>query len=530
MNRKYIVFTAVTLLIFATLVFFIYKAKRPNTSTNLELNLDQPDPELKPYDSTLVNDFFKKFAELDLYKDDVILVYRKHSYNYLWHNSKGRKETAEVLYNRINSIAAHGILQKLPYKEELDAMLRKSAVTNLEIELFLTSYYFYYTDKVLAGIDRKKREEMGWFLERGETSYVSYLDTLLANPGLVDKETQLNKQYYLLKSALAKYQEIANEGGWDSIQLPEKFRSLKFKDSSNLILSVRTRLFRTGDLKENSESAVFDESMLKGVANFQKRHGLLMDNTIGKNTIEAMNIPIRDRIKTIIINMERCRWISPTISENKEYIVVNIPAYKLTYIKNDSIVLQSNVVVGTALHETVIFSGMIKYIVFSPYWNIPQSIIKSEVLPGIQKNSNYLANHNMEWNNGQVRQKPGIRNSLGLVKFIFPNSNNIYLHDTPSKSLFLRETRAFSHGCIRVAKPKALAEAILINDTNWTPKKIGEAMHKGTEKWYPLKNEIPVYIGYFTAWVGRDGNLNFYRDVYSRDKQLENLLIEKEGN
>ena len=133
----------------------------------------------------------------------------------------------------------------------------------------------------------------------------------------------------------------------------------------------------------------------------------------------------------------------------------------------------------------------------------------------------------MEWNNGQVRQKPGTRNSLGLVKFIFPNSNNIYLHDTPSKSLFQRENRAFSHGCIRVAKPKELAESILENDSNWTPEKIAESMNSGTEKWYTLNQEIPVYIGYFTAWMGRDGNLNFYKDVYNRDAQLAGLLTEK---
>ena len=225
--------------------------------------------------------------------------------------------------------------------------------------------------------------------------------------------------------------------------------------------------------------------------------------------------------------MERCRWISPTISKNKEYIVVNIPAYRLIYIKNDSIALQSDVVVGTTMNQTVIFSGKLKYIVFSPYWNIPQSIIRNEVLPGIKKNPNYLANHNMEWNNGNVRQKPGVRNSLGLVKFIFPNSNNIYLHDTPSKSLFKRESRAFSHGCIRVAKPKELAETILSDDPNWNTEKIDVAMNLGSEKWYSLKSEIPVYIGYFTAWRDRNGNINFYEDVYKRDVQLQNFLTEK---
>ncbi len=519
-------FSGIVLLVFILGNLIQCKKKEPKVVADYQIILDSPDPELKPFDSLLINPFFEKFPLLKSYKKDVITVYQNHAFNYLWHDSKGRRETAEVLYNRINSISDEGILQKVPYKEIFDTRLAKSADTDLTNELFLTAYYFFYTDKVLAGIDQKKREEMGWFLERESTSYVSYLDTLLANPGLVNKETQLNKQYYLLKKALRQYQEIAKNGDWDSISIPEKFKSLKFRDSSELILAIRKRLFISGDLKENSRSPIFDESLNNGIAFFQKRHGFLVDQIIGKNTITAMNVSVEDRIKTIMINMERCRWISPNVSRENEYIVVNIPAYKLTYIKNDSIALQSDVVVGTTMHQTVIFSGMMKYIVFSPYWNIPQSIIKNEVLPGIQKNSNYLANHNMEWNNGQVRQKPGIRNSLGLVKFIFPNSNNIYLHDTPSKSLFQRESRAFSHGCIRVARPKDLAEAILASDSNWNSEKIEEAMNKGTEKWYPLKKEIPVYIGYFTAWIDRDGTINFYNDVYKRDAQLESLLTE----
>jgi murein L,D-transpeptidase YcbB/YkuD len=503
------------------------KEKNPKLLVDYEINLDQPDPKLKPFDSTLINSFFEKFPKLETYKKEVKEVYSNHHYNYLWHESKGRKETAEVLYNRINAIATEGILQEVPYKEAFDNMLRQSSGTDLTTELFLTSYYFFYTHKVLAGIEQEKREEMGWFIEQESNSYVSYLDTLLANPGLVNKQTQLNRQYYLLKNVLDKYQKMARAGGWDSIQLPDSFKSLRFKDSSSVIKAVRKRLFLSGDLNEDSGSAIFDESLTGGVSNFQKRHGFLIDKTIGKKTIAALNVSVQDRIKTIVINMERCRWISPNISKDKEYIVVNIPAYRLLYIKNDSIALQSDVVVGATMYQTVIFSGKMKYIVFSPYWNIPQSIIKNEIIPGIRKNSNYLASHNMEWNNGQVRQKPGIQNALGLVKFIFPNSNSIYLHDTPSKSLFQRESRAFSHGCIRVARPKDLAETILSADPNWTLEKIEEAMNSGSEKWYPLKQEIPVYIGYFTAWTGRDGNINFYEDVYKRDPQLAALLIEK---
>ena len=179
------------------------------------------------------------------------------------------------------------------------------------------------------------------------------------------------------------------------------------------------------------------------------------------------------------------------------------------------------------MHKTVIFSAPMKYIVFRPYWNVPASILKKEILPAIEKNPNYLAEHDMEWKDDYVRQKPGPENSLGLVKFLFPNSNAIYLHDTPSKSLFGKEDRAFSHGCIRVAKPKELAAMIMKNDKKWNPEKIETAMNGGEEYWYTLKNKIPVYIGYFTAWVSDDGVVHFYEDIYKRDETLATLLFDK---
>lgn len=513
---------------FASL-FFLMQCKNKDSMafSDYELKLDQPDPELKPFDSTLIAPFFEKFPELALYKKEVLMVYKKHQYNYLWHDRKGRKETADVLYNRINAIASDGILQDVPYKKIFDKRFLEQSVTDITNELLLTSYYFFYTDKVLEGINYEKRKEMGWFLERDSISYVSFLDTLLANPGLVNKQTQLIKQYYLLKDALVQYQNIALSGGWGTVKIEEDFKNLKPNDSSERVIEIRKRLYISGDLTQNSGSNIYDSSLQKGLDSFLKRHGFVAQKTISKKHIEAMNVSVEDRIKTIVINMERCRWISPNIVKAKEYIVVNIPAYRLLYVKNDSIALQSDVVVGTTMNQTVIFSGKLKYIVFSPYWNVPQSIIKNEILPGIKKNANYLAKHHMEWNNGNVRQKPGPNNSLGLVKFIFPNNNNIYLHDTPSKSLFQREARAFSHGCIRVARPKDLAQVILQNDKNWTSKKIDEAMNAGREKWYTLQNEIPVHIGYFTAWIDREGKINFYNDIYKRDAQLEITLSQK---
>jgi murein L,D-transpeptidase YcbB/YkuD len=184
-----------------------------------------------------------------------------------------------------------------------------------------------------------------------------------------------------------------------------------------------------------------------------------------------------------------------------------------------------NVVVGKSQNKTVIFSGGMKYIVFSPYWNIPTSILQKETLPAIKRSKNYLAKHNMEWNGGNVRQKPGPNNSLGLVKFLFPNSHSIYLHDTPSKSLFNEDNRAFSHGCIRLAEPQKLALYLLRNQPEWTPEKVSAAMNLGKEQYVPLKSSMPVIITYFTSWVDKVGKLNFRNDVYGRDKRLANIIL-----
>ena len=199
----------------------------------------------------------------------------------------------------------------------------------------------------------------------------------------------------------------------------------------------------------------------------------------------------------------------------------------MSYYREGQAPFISDVVVGKDVHKTVVFSGMMKYIVFSPYWNVPKSIVKKEIEPGLAKNSNYLEEHDMERNGGQIRQKPGPKNSLGLVKFLFPNSNNIYLHDSPAKALFNRENRAFSHGCIRVAKAKELAYTILKDDKAWPQAKIDKAMNAGTEKWVTLKTKIPVFIGYFTAWVDSDGTVHFYDDIYKRDDRLAEMIFEK---
>ena len=238
-----------------------------------------------------------------------------------------------------------------------------------------------------------------------------------------------------------------------------------------------------------------------------------------------MNLPIEHYIKTIMVNMERCRWIDPELTKSNEYIIINIPSFKLLYKKDKKTALEAKVFVGENRNETVIFSANMSQIVFSPYWNIPQSIVENELKFAMAKDKNYLESHNMEWNKGGIRQKPGPTNPLGLVKFIFPNSNDIYLHDTPSKSLFDLEYRAYSHGCINVNKAKELALLILKDNPQWPLERINEAMKGTKETVCILKNKIPVHICYFTAWVNDSGVIHFYNDVYERDDRLAELLF-----
>ncbi|CAN1549850.1 YkuD_like domain containing protein [Flavobacteriaceae bacterium] len=529
--RKSIVLLILFVLGFSFSLFSCKKKDDANLKLPLTINTVAKVKSLTPFDSTLVNVFFKNYPELQKYKQETTELYQKRNYQFIWFDAKGMLEVSHLLYNKLNTMEDDGIKTAIPYKEKLDSLFQNTTENQkatVNDELLLTSLYFFYTNKVLKGIDDKKTTELGWYLPRKKQSYVNYLDSIIANPSLIDKnEKEILGQYYNLKEVLRKYRKIQKDNSWNPIVLDSGITALKLGDSSQTIGQIRQRLFILEDLTADSKSNIYDDALAAGIKKYQKRNGQRENQTINQKIITSLNVPIEDRIKTITVNMERCRWIDVDVAKARELIVVNIPSYQLTYFKEGKPVLTSNVVVGKDMNKTVIFSADMRYIVFSPYWNVPTSIIKKEIKPGMAKNKNYLAQHNMEWNNGTVRQKPGPKNSLGLVKFLFPNNNSIYLHDTPSKNLFNEEKRAFSHGCIRVAKPVELANEILKDDKNWTPEKIDAAMHKGKESWYTLKNKIPVYIGYFTAWVDDKGEIHFYDDVYQRDDRLATMLFEE---
>jgi L,D-transpeptidase YcbB len=253
---------------------------------------------------------------------------------------------------------------------------------------------------------------------------------------------------------------------------------------------------------------------------------------LAKKFIEELNITPAKRLQQLLLNLERVRWLPRPNSDN--YIIVNIPEYKLHVYENNLPKFDVNIIVGTATNNTVIFSGNLQNIVFSPYWNVPSSIVTKEIMPAMKKNGNYLANKNMEitgYSNGVpiIRQKPGPTNSLGLVKFLFPNSHSIYFHDTPNKNLFQESTRSFSHGCIRLQEPKKFAQYLLRNDTAtiWKSNIIDSVMHLSKEKWVSLKKPIPVSLVYFTAWVNEENQLNFRKDIYKHDEKLAEKLFQQ---
>jgi murein L,D-transpeptidase YcbB/YkuD len=482
-------------------------------------------------DSTLIAPFLISYPELNKYEKDLVAIYRSHEYNLIWFDNKGVVEFGYSLYSKVKNLDVEGISTPFPYQNKIDEFFSDKTDKNLkttDAELLLSSLYLFYLDKVYKGLDKKSTTDIGWLLPRKKVSYVGLLDSSLLEQKMPGNDSLiLFSQYYKLREVLRLYRAIELKGGWKTIVTDSEKKTYKPGDTASAILQIRERLFVTGDIKQNNLSNKYDAELVAAVKKFKLCNGYKPIALINPELIQSMNVLVSERIKTLVVNMERCRWISPEIFKAQQYIFVNIPSYNMEFIRDGIVELKSPVVLGDSSTQTSVFAGKMSYIIFSPYWNVPKSIIEKEIMPGIKKNKNYLKLHNMEWNNGHVRQKPGKKNSLGLVKFMFPNTNDIYLHDTPAKGAFNKDNRAISHGCVRVEKARELAYRILEDYETWTHKKIDAAMNASKESKVGLKKKIPVSIGYFTAWVDDQGEINFYKDVYEKDERLAALLFYK---
>ena len=472
-------------------------------------------------DSIAIDQFIKTYEHFETFRKDIFRFYINRNYAMAWFDSTGMIEQAGLLYNRIIHMKDEGLPLDIPYMDEYIAGMSSVDESNkIFTELMQTAQYLHFAQKLISGISEVEIKSLEWNIPRKKTDHARLLQQLLEG----DSSSMMQHffpQYYLLKNKLAEYHQIENDGGWDSIVIEKK--TIHLGDSGRNVIAIKKRLFAMGLFATNDTSSFFNHALEEAVIGFQQSHGLKADGIVNKSTILEMNISVKDRIQQIMLNMERCRWLPHPASAR--YLLVNIPQFKLYVYDEHGLAFASKVVVGKETNRTAIFRGDMKYVVFSPYWNVPTNIMKKEVLPAINRNSHYLVENKMEWHGNIIRQVPGPWNALGGVKFVFPNGYDIYLHDTPSKSLFNESTRTFSHGCIRISEPKKLAMYLLADQEQWTSQAVDSAMTSRIEKFVPLNKPVPVYVVYFTAFVDTDGVLNFSKDVYGRDLQLKRMIL-----
>ena len=291
------------------------------------------------------------------------------------------------------------------------------------------------------------------------------------------------------------------------------------------VQELRALLIERGDLSADSPlSETFDPNLVAALEQFQERTGLESDGVYGPKVVSELNVPLATRIQQVRLGLERLRWLPPSPPGRR--VGVNLADFKAYVFEGDQVIFETRTVVGKEFHETPMFSKLMTYLVINPYWNVPPSIARREILPKVKEDPGYLTRNHMEMNGSSIRQLPGSWNSLGRFKFMFPNRHNIYMHDTPARAAFARADRTGSHGCIRLEKPAELA-ALLLGPQGWTPERIAAAVATGEQTVVPLKTPIPVYISYVTAFLGPDGLMHYRRDVYGRDKNLLDALARR---
>lgn len=358
----------------------------------------------------------------------------------------------------------------------------------------------------------------------------------------LDSIRPTHPEYAALEAALAHLRDTAKAGGWPVVAKA----TFTAGHSSPAVTTLRKRLGADGSAPAGvaaSTSTTYDADLATSVHTFQEHNGMRATGIADAATIAAMNVSVDRRISQVETNLERWRWMPDDFGAR--YLLVNIPQFQVAMREDGKTVNSIRVVVGKLEHETPIFSSEMSTIVFSPYWNIPDSIVTGETAPAAARDPRYLAKHRIEilrvttagtstvkpsqvsWNDAKelrqlaFRQMPGPENALGHVKFLFPNKYDVYLHDSPADELFARPGRALSHGCVRVEEPETLAQYVMRGDADWPLDKILTAMNSGVEKHVKLKQPLPVHIVYFTAFVDPNGGLHYLKDVYGYDaKQL----------
>lgn len=507
--------------------------------------------------------------------------YQNHNNEAAWFDAQGRaRPEIKTLLDALSRADRQGlVITDYGYDvlaERIERMDRApgplDAETVAALDIRLSQAFVSYAVDLHQGRVGDGELRPRWYEDLPPVDYAGALERATRDGDVGAALTELRPPhdgYTRLVKALADYRAIVDAGGWP--QVPDgPLLEIGVRDSR--VPTLRTRLQASGDLTPgaetgeniddgvdaletmdkpeaaagNTRSPRYDKQLANAVKLFQRRHGLKVDGKVGSGTLAALNVPARQRVRQIEINLERWRWLPADLGDR--YVMVNIPEYRLRAYEDSKPALEMRVVVGESYDDraTPVFSDAMEYVVFRPYWNVPAGIAADEIVPEVRKNSGYLEEKNyeivaqftpeaevlpntpdnidkVEAGELYVRQRGGSSNALGLVKFMFPNEYAVYLHDSPAEQLFSRTQRDFSHGCVRVEQPAQLAEFVLAGKPGWDATRIDSALHEGDRERVQLDESIPVYLAYWTAFVD-DVGVNFRADLYENDPRVEAAL------
>ncbi|MDX1598146.1 MAG: L,D-transpeptidase family protein [Marinobacter sp.] len=487
--------------------------------------------------------------------DALSQFYSHRDYALAWHRDKDR----EALLDTINAAKRHGLTPS-DYHYNLLATFAARSPDDLgpearaDLDLLLTDSLLLLTSHLLHGKVNRDSLEAEWTANR----QVQRIDEIVSQaleyqqiPTLIDRLTPSQSGYQQLLTARKFLQSLLSIP-WEPIVDGPTIRPGMI---DNRLPLIRQRLIAMGDLmptislEEQVIERRYTDRVVAAVTRFQARHGLAADGLIGRGTLASLNISPQEKLAQLDANLERWRWLPEELGDT--YIIVNIAGFELRLIRKGKEILKTRVIVGRPYRQTPVFSDRIRYLVFNPTWTVPRTIMTEDQLPAIRRDPDYLQKMDFTvyrgWGADRVRvdpetidwwllsennfpfqlvQEPGPHNALGRVKFMFPNKFDIYLHDTPARSLFSRSERTFSSGCIRVEDPFGLASLLLQGQNGWSRDHIDRVVNSRQQTTVYLKEPVPVHLEYWTTWVDEDGTLHYRNDIYERNPRLISKLTE----
>ncbi|MDR4516249.1 MAG: L,D-transpeptidase family protein [Nitrosomonas sp.] len=481
--------------------------------------------------------------------------YMARNFQPAWTQNDSQRTQLETVLAFLATAEEEGLNSEDYQLHHLAQLAENPSHSGYELEFFTTLSLLQFSSDLYRGRFTAANIDPDWHISQPYFNAVSFLSEAIDSGNLQHSLENLAPgipSYWLFKNALAKYRDlVTRQVSWQ--QIP-KIHLIRPGDTHPVIPLIRKRItqafdthgkteFNPGFSNESENSHRYDTDLVNAIKAFQLQHGLNTDGIIGKNTLNALNKTPLEKIQQLRINMERLRWLPRDLGNR--YLLVNIAGYQLAAIENNQYILDMRIIVGRNYRSTPSFSSRITHLIVNPFWNVPDSIARKDLLPKQQKNPDYFSNLNIkvypnyaynsepidpdsiDWaaiGNGfpyALRQDPGYQNALGTIKFMLPNRFSIYLHDTPSKELFDKDIRTFSSGCIRLEKPLQLAKFSLRDDTSIESLK--EQINSGKTIKINLPQPLPTYIVYLTAWVDSQDKIHYSPDTYERDKRALNF-------